>query len=229
MSRFVSTPSNESTVPLVVEVGVHVPGFRVDASFCANDGITVLAGPSGSGKSLTLRAVAGTVRPSSGTISCDGRVLADAARGVHVRSQDRRLGVVYQHAALLEHRSPLDNVALAVRDGNRKNRLQTAQDWLTRVGARPLAEARTRSLSGGERQRVALARALAGSPRILLLDEPFSSLDAVSRSEMRRLVKSLVAEQRIIALVVTHDQADVDALAERVVQFEPGRTVSSAE
>jgi ABC-type sulfate/molybdate transport systems ATPase subunit len=146
---------------------------------------------------------------------------------LHVRSQERRLGVVYQHAALLDHRSPLDNVVFAVRDGDRTTRREIARLWLARVGAGPLAEARTRSLSGGERQRVALARALAGSPRLLLLDEPFSSLDAASRDEMRRLVKLLVAEQRIIALVVTHDQADVDALADQVVQFEPGRTVSA--
>ena len=229
MSTLPRTSIDAHAAPLVVDVGVSVPGFRVDASFHAHDGITVLAGPSGSGKSLTLQAVSGTLRPSSGRITCDGIVFADAARSVHVRSQDRRLGVVYQHAALLEHRSPLDNVALAVHDGDRSSRRQMAQHWLARVGASPLAEARTRSLSGGERQRVALARALAGSPRILLLDEPFSSLDAVSRDEMRRLVKSLVAEQQIIALVVTHDQADVDALADQVVQFEPGRTVAAAE
>jgi molybdate transport system ATP-binding protein len=167
------------------------------------------------------------MRPTSGKITCDGTMFADAACNLHVRSQERRLGVVYQHAALLDHRSPLDNVVFAVRDGDRTTRREIARLWLARVGAGPLAEARTRSLSGGERQRVALARALAGSPRLLLLDEPFSSLDAASRDEMRRLVKLLVAEQRIIALVVTHDQADVDALADQVVQFEPGRTVSA--
>ena len=84
-------------------------------------------------------------------------------------------------------------------------------------------------LSGGERQRVALARAMAGTPRLLLLDEPFSSLDASSRTELRGLLKALVGEHRLIALVVTHDQADVDALADRVVVYEPGRTVAASE
>lgn len=213
---------------LTLDIRVEVPNFGVDATFSAATGITVLSGPSGSGKSLTLAAIAGTLRPARGVIKVDDVVLADVEGGVHVRSQDRRLGVVYQHAALLDHRSPLDNVMLAVREGDGASRRSTALALLERVGAAGLARAKTRLLSGGERQRVALARAMAGTPRLLLLDEPFSSLDASSRAEMRGLLKSLVAEHRLIALVVTHDQADVDALADCVVVYEPGRTVAAS-
>jgi len=213
---------------LTVDIRVEVPNFGVEATFSAATGITVLSGPSGSGKSLTLAAIAGTLRPARGVIRVDNVVLADVEGGVHVRSQDRRLGVVYQHAALLDHRSPLDNVMLAVREGDEASRRSTAMALLERVGAAGLARAKTRLLSGGERQRVALARAMAGAPRLLLLDEPFSSLDASSRAEMRRLLKALVVEHQLIALVVTHDQADVDALADRVVVYEPGRTVSAS-
>jgi len=213
---------------LTVDIRVEVPNFGVDATFSAATGITVLSGPSGSGKSLTLAAIAGTLRPARGVIRVDNVVFADVEGGVHVRSQDRRLGVVYQHAALLDHRSPLDNVMLAVREGDEALRRSTAMALLKRVGAAGLARAKTRLLSGGERQRVALARAMAGAPRLLLLDEPFSSLDASSRAEMRRLLKALVVEHQLIALVVTHDQADVDALADRVVVYEPGRTVSAS-
>jgi ABC-type sulfate/molybdate transport systems ATPase subunit len=213
---------------LTVDIRVEVPNFGVDATFSAATGITVLSGPSGSGKSLTLAAIAGTLRPARGVIRVDNVVLADVEGGVHVRSQDRRLGVVYQHAALLDHRSPLDNVMLAVREGDDASRRSTALALLERVGAAGLARAKTRLLSGGERQRVALARAMAGAPRLLLLDEPFSSLDASSRAEMRGLLKALVVEHQLIALVVTHDQADVDALADRVVVYEPGRTVSAS-
>jgi len=213
---------------LTVDIRVEVPNFGVDATFSAATGITVLSGPSGSGKSLTLAAIAGTLRPARGVIRVDNVVLADVEGGVHVRSQDRRLGVVYQHAALLDHRSPLDNVMLAVREGDEASRRSTAMALLERVGAAGLARAKSRLLSGGERQRVALARAMAGAPRLLLLDEPFSSLDASSRAEMRRLLKALVVEHQLIALVVTHDQADVDALADRVVVYEPGRTVSAS-
>ena len=213
---------------LTVAIRVEVPNFGVDATFSAATGITVLSGPSGSGKSLTLAAIAGTLRPARGVIRVDNVVFADVEGGVHVRSQDRRLGVVYQHAALLDHRSPLDNVMLAVREADDASRRSTALALLERVGAAGLARAKTRLLSGGERQRVALARAMAGTPRLLLLDEPFSSLDASSRAEMRGLLKALVVEHRLIALVVTHDQADVDALADRVVVYEPGRTVSAS-
>lgn len=214
---------------LHVDVRVVVPGFTVDARFRADEGITVLSGPSGSGKSLTLAAIAGTIRPESGRIECDGRTLADVEGGIHVRSQNRGVGLVYQHAALLDHRSPLDNVMLAVREDDSTVRRAVAGDLLERVGAGGLANAKTRTLSGGERQRVALARALAGNPRLLLLDEPFSSLDARSRTDMRQLIRTLVAQRRNIALVVTHDQADVDALADRVVLYEPGRTVVASE
>ena len=213
---------------LKVDIRVEVPSFGVEATFSAATGITVLSGPSGSGKSLTLAAIAGTLRPARGVIRVDNVVFADVEGGVHVRSQDRRLGVVYQHAALLDHRSPLDNVMLAVREGDEASRRSTAMALLERVGAAGLARAKTRLLSGGERQRVALARAMAGTPRLLLLDEPFSSLDASSRAEMRGLLKALVVEHQLIALVVTHDQADADALADRVVVYEPGRTVSAS-
>ena len=214
---------------LIVDVRVEVPGFGVDAAFVAERGITVLSGPSGSGKSLTLAAVAGTIRPVRGHIRCGDATFAEPARGVHMRSQDRRVGMVYQHAALFEHKSPLDNVALAVRDVGLAAARVIAAELLERVGVASLATAKTRSLSGGERQRVALARALAGDARVLLLDEPFSSLDATARQAMRKLVRSLVDERGVIALLVTHDAQDVDALADRVVAYEPGRTVAATE
>ena len=214
---------------LIVDVRVEVPRFGVDAAFVAERGITVLSGPSGSGKSLTLAAVAGTIRPVRGHIRCGDVTFAEPARGVHLRSQDRHVGMVYQHAALFEHKSPLDNVALAVRNVGLAAARVIAAGLLERVGVAALATAKTRSLSGGERQRVALARALAGEARVLLLDEPFSSLDATARQAMRQLVRSLVSERGVIALLVTHDAQDVDALADRVVAYEPGRTVAATE
>lgn len=209
---------------LEVDIRVVVPEFVVEAAFFAPAGITVLAGPSGSGKSLTLAAIAGTVRPNRGRIRLGETLLADAEHGVHIRSQERRLGVVYQHAGLLEHRSPIDNVRLAV-GGD----VVAAGEMLERVGASHLRTKRTKTLSGGERQRVALARALVGSPAALLLDEPFSSLDTPTREDLRRLVRELVTERRLIALLVTHDAQDVSALADRVVEYEPGRTVAASE
>ena len=233
MNRVATAGEMRSPETLSIDVRVEVRDFGVNACFAARAGCTALVGPSGSGKSLTLAAVAGTIRPIRGTIRCGDVVFADARGGesahVHLPSQDRGIGMVFQHAALLEHLSPLDNVALAVRSGDRATRQREAATLLERVGAATRSSARTRTLSGGERQRVALARALAGNPRILLLDEPFSSLDAPTRQQLRSLVREVVNERKIIALLVTHDAGDVAVLGDRVVTYEPGQTVSGEE
>lgn len=233
MNRVATAGGMRSPEMLSIDVRVEVRDFGVNACFAAPAGCTALIGPSGSGKSLTLAAVAGTIRPIRGTIRCGDVVFADTRGGesahVHLPSQDRGIGMVFQHAALLEHLSPLDNVALAVRSGDRATRQREAAALLERVGAATRSSARTRTLSGGERQRVALARALAGNPRILLLDEPFSSLDAPTRQQLRSLVREVVNERKIIALLVTHDAGDVAVLGDRVVTYEPGQTVSAEE
>jgi molybdate transport system ATP-binding protein len=202
--------------------------FTVHAVFRADKGITALFGPSGSGKSVTLASISGLLRPTSGTISLHGRVVADPDQGVHVRTQERRLGMVFQNASLLPHRSPLDNVAIGVRQpSSRRQRRQIARHWLDRVHAGHLAAAPTPTLSGGEQQRVALARALAGDPQLLLLDEPFSALDQPTRRALRDLVRDLTIEHGLAAVMVTHDIDDIIALADRLVQFEPGRTIAT--
>lgn len=203
-------------------------GSSVHAEFVAGRGITALFGPSGAGKSVTLATIAGLLRPVSGTVEIAGTVVADAGRSIHVRTQQRQLGMVFQDAALLSHRSPLDNVALAVRAGvPRRERREIAAAWLERVQAGHLAHAPTSALSGGERQRVAIARALAGEPSLLLLDEPLSALDHHTRVTLRQLVLDIVDEHSIGALLVTHDVDDILALATAVVVFEPGRTVGT--
>lgn len=213
---------------LHVDVAVRSGTFEVQAEFSATPGITALYGPSGSGKSVTVAAIAGLLRPYRGTISLDDEIFADVNSGVHRRTQDRHLGMVFQHGVLLPHRSPLDNVALAVDYSlGRGPRRERAMLWLERVGATHLAQAPTTALSGGEQQRVALARALAGGPRLLLLDEPLSALDQPTRVELRALIRRLVAEEKLITIVVTHDLADISALASQIVLFEPGRTVAS--
>jgi molybdate transport system ATP-binding protein len=205
-----------------------VGSFTVDASFDAGPGITALFGPSGAGKSVTLATVAGLLRPATGRVVLHGEVVADPTARVHVPTQERHVGMVFQDAALLPHRSPVDNVALAIDRGvPRAVRRDRARALLRQVHAEHLAGARTVTLSGGEQQRVALARALAGEPRLLLLDEPFSALDQSTRVSLRRLVRELVDQTGIAAVLVTHDVDDITHLADRVVRFVPGRTIET--
>ena len=209
-----------------VDAVLHAGEFTVQASFrlTPDDGpVIALFGPSGSGKSLTLALIAGLLRPDAGTVALHGRPVAGP--GLHVRTQDRHVGMVFQEALLLPHRTVLDNVAIAVRSGSRHDRRERAVAELDRVGAGSLGAAMPRTLSGGERQRVALARALAGDPRLLLLDEPLSALDQPTRVALRALLRRTVTERAMPTLLVTHDLEEVRALADSVVLYEPGRTL----
>ena len=211
---------------VVVETTTTVGSFTVSASFSTGPGITALFGPSGAGKSVTMATIAGLLRPAQGHISLVGETVADATTGRHVPTQDRGLGMVFQDAALLAHRSPVDNVGLAVRGADRAERRRRSRQWLEQVEAGHLAHSPTATLSGGEQQRIAVARALAGEPRILLLDEPFSALDRDTRSTLRALLRQIVDDHGITALLVTHDLDDIVDLADRVVLYEPGRTLA---
>jgi molybdate transport system ATP-binding protein len=219
-----TTTTVDQPAPVTIDAITSVGTFRVSATFTTAGGITALFGPSGSGKSVTLATLAGLLRPERGSIVIEGVVVADADRRVHIPTQRRPVGMMFQHAALLPHRSPLDNVALAVGARRRAQRRAEAHRWLERVHAAHLADAPTSNLSGGEAQRVALARALARSPRVLLLDEPFSALDLPTRQSLRELIRELVETEGLTALVVTHDLDDIAHLADRVVLFEPGCT-----
>lgn len=212
---------------LKVDVVHLVESFRLEARFETGPGITVLVGPSGAGKSLTLRLIAGIDRPDQGRIVLGGVSLVDTASGAWVTPQDRRVGVIFQDTLLLPHRSSIDNVALAVRQGTRRQRQAEASKWLNQVGAGDWADRDPDQLSGGQAQRVALARALAGEPTMLLLDEPFSALDPPVRHRLRLLVRDLVRRWEVPALLVTHDAQEALLLADRMHVIESGQVTQS--
>lgn len=214
-----------SSPALAVDVSHTLGEFRLAASFTVERGLAVIVGPSGAGKSLTLAIVAGLVRPDNGTVTIAGEVVADGDRDVHVRTQDRHLGMVFQDGLLLPHRTVRDNVALAVRRADRHIRREQAGAWLDRVGAADLSARHPRELSGGQRQRVALARALAGEPRLLLLDEPLSAIDLAVRTELRALIRDVVDQTDVPALLITHDQAEADELADTLITYAHGSVV----
>jgi molybdate transport system ATP-binding protein len=196
------------------------------AASMASAGTLVLFGPSGSGKTLTLRALAGLIRPAEGSIRCGERTLFDAARGVDVPPQARRVGYVPQHAALFPYLSVRGNVGFGVARAERAARVD---HLLAALDLEALADRRPSSLSGGERQRVAIARALAPRPALLLLDEPFSALDRASRAELRAWFAAHVRAAGVVVVLVTHDRDEALALGDRLVRVEDGATIAEGE
>jgi sulfate transport system ATP-binding protein len=194
-----------------------------DVSLKVPDGeLVALLGPSGSGKTSLLRIIAGLERPDRGQVLFEGQ---DATRR---EARDRRVGFVFQHYALFRHMSVFENVAFGLRVRPRETRPPEAvirekvMSLLRMVQLDWLSDRLPSQLSGGQRQRVALARALAVEPRVLLLDEPFGSLDAKVRQELRRWLRRLHDEIRLTSVFVTHDQEEALEVADRVVVMNQG-------
>jgi iron(III) transport system ATP-binding protein len=183
--------------------------------------IGVLIGPSGCGKTSLLRAVAGLERLAAGSVRMDGRVLADEA--THVEPEARRIGMVFQDYALFPHLSVRDNVAFGLKHLARSERETRVQDVLERVGLAHAAKRAPHQLSGGQQQRVALARALAPQPQLLLLDEPFSSLDADLRERLAQDIRAILQRSGTTALFVTHDQLEAFAIGDVIGVMNHGR------
>ena len=213
---------------LNVAIHLGLPGFTLDVEWTAGDGVAVLFGPSGAGKTLTLQCLAGLERPERGRIVVDGRVFFDSGAGVDLRPQERRIGCVFQGSALFPHLTVLDNVAFGLRDRPRAERVRRAGEVIERLGLGDLSARYPRELSGGQRQRVALGRALAIDPALLLLDEPLSALDRPTRERLREELRSVLTEGRTAAVVVTNDFTEAYRLADRIVVYREGRVIQAA-
>jgi iron(III) transport system ATP-binding protein len=164
---------------------------RVTLSLASGQ-IGVLIGPSGCGKTSLLRAVAGLEPVAEGRVRMDGRILSEAALGVHLAPEDRRIGMVFQDYALFPHLSIADNVAFGIHHLPKAQRQARVEQLLELVGLAHTAKRLPHQLSGGQQQRVALARALAPQPQLLLLDEPFSSLDVDLRERLAQDVRQIL-------------------------------------
>jgi molybdate transport system ATP-binding protein len=211
-------------------VRVDRAGFCLDVDLTAAGGETVaVLGPNGAGKSTLLGALAGLIPLSAGRVELGPALLDDVPTGRRVPVEQRRIAVVFQEYRLFPHLSARENVAFGPRStGTAKQAARAeAEAWLSRLGLDGVADVRPAQLSGGQAQRVALARALCRSPELLLLDEPLSSLDVATRSDVRSVLRDLLAEFAGPALLVTHDPIDALALADRLVVLEQGAVVQS--
>lgn len=187
----------------------------------------VLLGPSGCGKTTLLRLIAGLERPDAGEIWLDGRTVAEAGRTL-VPPYERQLGYVFQDLALWPHLTVRGNLDFVMQSAAvpQAERAERSHEMLALVRIEMLADRRPHELSGGEQQRAALARALVGRPRLLLLDEPFSSLDPDLRIALREDVLRLQHSLRLTSIYVTHDREDAWALADRIVEMRQGKIVA---
>ncbi len=214
---------------LRLNIHKHLPGFTLDLALDAPEGkIIVLFGASGAGKSLTLAALAGWTTPDAGHIELGERVLFDAARGIQLPPQARRIGMVRQDLALFPHLSAADNIGYGLSRMPRRERERRVNELLALAHLEGLGARKPSELSGGQQQRVALARALAIEPALVLLDEPFSALDLSTRVELRRELKELQRRLQTSMVFVTHDLGEAVLLADEMVVLDRGRVLQHA-
>jgi molybdate transport system ATP-binding protein len=213
---------------LSVKISKRLRQFTLDVEFTAAEGeALVLIGPTGCGKTMTLRSIAGLERPDSGRIVCDGDVLYDGASRAIVPPEKRHVGFVFQNYALFPHLTALENVVYGptARGVRRSEALDTARDALAQVGLTELGAQRPLQLSGGQQQRVALARALASGARVLLMDEPVAALDAQTRREVRAELRSVIESVGVATVIVTHDHIDALTLGDRLCVMREGKII----
>jgi molybdate transport system ATP-binding protein len=200
---------------LSLDLELHAGQFRRHVRIQEQARVLALVGPSGAGKTTVLNAIAGLVRPRSGRIEVDGRVLYDSQAGIDLPTHRRRIGYVFQDARLFPHLDVRGNLAYGRHRGPR----QDAFDFdavVELLGIAPLLQRRTSHLSGGEAQRVAIARALLSQPAILLFDEPLSALDQARREEVIPWLQKVREEVRLPMLYVSHHPDEVQRLADAV-------------
>lgn len=196
--------------------------FELNISLQADRELLALFGPSGAGKSLTLQAVAGLMRPDSGVIRLGETVVFDSRTGLNLPPQQRHVGYVTQDYTLFPHLSVAKNIAYGLRGRPKQEIRRAVAEMLDLIELVDFSDHRPDELSGGQKQRVALARALVTNPKILLLDEPFSALDAPIRAQLRLELRALQQQLQIPTLLVTHDLAEANILADRIAVYEAG-------
>ena len=211
---------------LEVTIAKRFEGFTLHADFAAGNTAAAILGASGCGKSMTLRCIAGVVKPDSGRIVLDGRVLFDSEKGIDLPPQQRNVGLLFQNYALFPNMTVEQNILCALKkEKDPAARKAACGSALRAMRLEELAHRLPSELSGGQQQRAALARILAGRPRILMLDEPFSALDSYLREEVEGEVGSLLSNFDGTALLVTHDRNEAYRLCREMIVMDSGEVL----
>ena len=208
---------------ILVDIEKDLGGFRLKVKFEAGDETLSLLGPSGCGKSMTLRCIAGIEKPDKGKIVLDGVTLFDSARGINLPPQKRHVGLMFQNYALFPNMTVAQNInSGAKREKDSQKRKDMVESVVESFDLADLADRYPHQLSGGQQQRVALARMLVSSPRILLLDEPFSALDSHLRFRLEQEVRQVVRKFGKTVILVSHDRDEVYRMSDRIAIMENG-------
>lgn len=217
-------------MPFDVEIALQRGKLKLDYAFrTEKGGLTALFGPSGAGKTSLLDAIAGLARPCEGRILVEDTVLFDKAGRIDLRPEQRRCGYVFQDLRLFPHRSVRENLIYGWRLAPAEQRWMDLDTALGFLGIGHLLDRRPATLSGGEAQRVAIGRALLSGPRFLLMDEPLASVDAERREEILTVIERIRDELALPILYVSHDRAEVDRLADRVIAIAPPSPAGQAK
>jgi molybdate transport system ATP-binding protein len=202
-----------------IDIEGRVGDTDIAARIEAGEGLTVLFGPSGAGKTSTLNMVAGLIRPRHGHVRVDGETLFDADAGIDLPPERRRAGYVFQEPRLFPHKRVRANLLYGYQLARPEDRWLRLEEAVAFLDIGHLLDRWPRSLSGGEARRVAIGRALLGGPRFLLLDEPLSSLDRARREEIMRAIEHVRDELKLPILMVTHDAEEAERLATRILRL----------
>ncbi len=218
---------NQTNLPLAdrslhVDVQYVVDSFSLSVRFSSGGNNIALVGASGAGKTLTLRTIAGLVTPHSGKISLGTSVFYDGISGVNVAPRDRSVGYMFQQYALFPHMSAADNVGYGLRHMTADSREQRVMEMFELVGLSGFNNRHLRSLSGGQQQRLAVARALAPIPKLLLLDEPLSAVDAPLRRRLGENLRLACEKLNVPLVVVTHDIDEAHRMADTIISIDGG-------
>jgi molybdate transport system permease protein len=213
-------------VALEIQIAKKLVDFTLNVSFTAEEAPLGILGPSGAGKTILLRCIAGLEQPDRGHIALNHRILWDSERRIHISARDRRIGMLFQHYALFPHRTVAENISFGLRGSPRQERAKRVAALVERTRIAGLEGRYPHELSGGEQQRAALARALAIEPEALLLDEPLSALDTHLRSQMEAQLQETFAAYLRPALLVTHNIEEAYRLGQQLLVLSRGRVAA---
>ncbi len=217
---------------LYVDIEKKLDSFNLKTSFKVDGEVTALFGPSGAGKSMTLKCIAGIEKPDSGVIQLNGRILFDSSQHIDLPPQKRKVGYLFQEYALFPNMTVKGNIEAGMRTLKKSDRLAKTAELTERFKLKGLEHKLPSTLSGGEQQRVALARMFASQPEVILLDEPFASLDILLKAKLIPYIKDIINSFGGESILVSHDVDEVLTMCERVTEIASGvtdRTVTAEE